>query len=89
MRLVTTTAVDPGTGSVVLTVSGEADLGNAPQLHAEVGRAVALLDGRPLVVDADGLLTCDGIAKGVLADAANRARAAGASCELRGWPFSG
>jgi anti-sigma B factor antagonist len=64
-------------GHVLVTVAGEVDLATVPQLRERLAAPAA--SGRPLIVDLDGVTFIDAAGLGVLASAARRAAARGAS----------
>ena len=67
-------------GYAIVTPAGELDIATAPQLRECL---LAFLPARPaLVVDLNQVSFCDATGLGVLAGAANRARASGTSLHL-------
>jgi anti-sigma B factor antagonist len=67
-------------GCAIVTPAGELDIATAPQLREFL---LALLPAHPaLVIDLDQLSFCGATGLGVLAGAANRARASGTSLHL-------
>jgi anti-sigma B factor antagonist len=64
-------------GHVLVTVAGEIDIATVPQLRERLAAAAA--SGRPLIVDLDRVTFIDASGLGVLASAARRAAAHGAS----------
>jgi anti-sigma B factor antagonist len=66
-------------GHVLVTVAGEIDIATVPQLQERLAAAAA--SGRPLIVDLDRVTFIDASGLGVLASAARRAAAHGASLQ--------
>jgi anti-anti-sigma factor len=64
-------------GHVLMTVAGEVDIATVPQLQERLAASAA--SGRPLIVDLDLVTFIDAAGLGVLASAASRAAAHGAS----------
>ena len=64
-------------GHVLVTVAGEVDIATVPQLRERLAAPAA--SGRPLIVDLDRVTFIDAAGLGVLASAARRAAARGAS----------
>jgi anti-sigma B factor antagonist len=64
-------------GHVLVTVAGEVDIATVPQLQERLAALAA--SGRPLIVDLGGVTFIDAAGLGVLASAARRAAAHGAS----------
>jgi anti-anti-sigma factor len=64
-------------GHVLVTVAGEVDIATVPQLRERLAAPAA--SGRPLIVDLDGVTFIDAAGLRVLASAARRAAARGAS----------
>ena len=64
-------------GHVLVTVAGEVDIATAPQLRERLAAPTA--SGPPLIVDLDRVTFIDAAGLGVLASAARRAAARGAS----------
>ena len=66
-------------GHVVVTVAGEVDIATVPQLQKRLTEPAA--SGQPLIVDLDQVTFLDAAGLGVLASAASRAAARGASLQ--------
>jgi anti-sigma B factor antagonist len=64
-------------GHMLVTVTGEVDIATAPQLRERIAAPAA--SGRPLIVDLNRVTFIDAAGLGVLASAARRAAARGAS----------
>ena len=64
-------------GATVVEVSGEIDLHSAPQLRAELGRAIEEPSPPRVVLDLSGVSFLDSTGVGVLVGALKRAREAG------------
>ena len=65
-------------GRAVLGVSGEIDLATIPRLHDALTRFIGSTEpSTTVVVDLDGVYTCDDTGLGVLLGAASRARLGG------------
>jgi anti-sigma B factor antagonist len=64
-------------GHVLVTVAGEVDIATVPRLRERLAAPAA--SGRPLIVDLDRVTFIDAAGLGVLASAARRAAARGAS----------
>ena len=69
---------------MVVEVAGELDLHSAPQLRAEVGRAIEQGGAPLLVVDLSGVTFLDSTGVGVLVGALKRAREAGGALHFCG-----
>src|SRR5947207_8229249 len=80
MRYQLTVNIRHQPGCAIITPAGELDLATAPQLREFL---LALLPAHPaLVINLDQVSFCDATGLGVLAGAANRAHASGASLHL-------
>jgi anti-sigma B factor antagonist len=67
-------------GHLLVTVAGEVDIATVPQLQERLAAPAA--SGRPLIVDLDRVTFIDAAGLGVLARAASRAAAHGASLHV-------
>jgi anti-anti-sigma factor len=68
--------------TVVLAITGLADLSTAPRLHTAVRNAIGEHAGERVLIDLDGLSAVDDAALGVLLGAAAHARELGGDVEL-------
>ena len=67
-------------GHLLITVAGEVDIATAPQLRQRLAGPAA--SGRPIIVDLDRVSFIDATGLGVLASAASRTAAHGASLHV-------
>jgi anti-sigma B factor antagonist len=67
-------------GHLLITVAGEVDIATAPQLRQRL--AGPATSGRPIIVDLDPVSFIDATGLGVLASAASRTAAHGASLQV-------
>jgi anti-sigma B factor antagonist len=75
-----TVEVSQEPGHMLITVAGELDIATAPQLRQRLAGPAA--SGRPIIVDLDPLSFIDATGLGVLASAASRTAAHGASLHV-------
>ncbi len=77
LRLRTRPSAGQSERATVVEVAGEVDLHSAPQLRAEIGRAIEQSAPPRIVVDLAGVTFLDSTGVGVLVGALKRAREAG------------
>ena len=77
LRLRTRPSVAPTERATIVEVAGELDLHAAPQLRAEMGRAIESSQAPRIVADLSGVTFIDSTGVGVLVGALKRTREAG------------